>query len=74
VNFQDYLDKNKGRAYQDILQEIFDFEDHAVFKEWAHGQRLTEFNGNDWGMLAISLLNDKIKALEQELKLKENKK
>ncbi len=73
MKFQDYIERNRGRLYQDILQEIFQFEDKQIFEKWADGQRLTEFTGNDWGMLAISLLNDKILRLEQELKLKKDK-
>lgn len=66
MKFSDYLNQTKGKKYQDVIQEVCEFEDKKAFDEWAKNQRLPAYSGDDWVMIAMLVLNDKIKALEKK--------
>ena len=72
MKFEDWLNKNQFRKYTDIVADAFSFEDQDKFRDWLNAQRTGEFNA-DWIMLAVSLLSERVVALETAKKDKDKK-
>lgn len=67
MKFAEWIKTNKDKNYTEILKDIVDVEDVDAFTAWCDTQRMGGHKA-DWAMLAIYVLDQRLRVLEGEKK------